>query len=302
MKRFKRWLYRKISTRYMNNCSAYNSLEVRKSCRSKAQARAGFAKGDIPHAKGLIFFNPFKAIAFAQTHGFPLVVKPNVSGYSRGSYFPINNYWQLWQAIFWARLWWPTSVIETYLLGHNYRVVVIDNEIMSVIERFPPFVIGDGKSTIDQLIDAENQTRMDMQLHPVMYPIEKSKTVLKELRKQGLSLNSVPIQGQHVTLFFRVALAPGGIVKTIDKATLPEANKDLFLKVLKLFDANILGIDVIMKTGIDQPWQEQECILLEVNSRPYLKMHDFPRYGQKENLSEYYRKLDSLDVKEKDIF
>ena len=75
----------------MGGCSNYNSLEVRKSCRSKEQARDKFQQGNIPYAKGLIFFNPFAAIRFAKEHGFPLVIKPNVSGFSRGSHFPIRN-------------------------------------------------------------------------------------------------------------------------------------------------------------------------------------------------------------------
>ncbi len=86
-------------------------------------------------------------------YGFPLVIKPNVSGYSRGSYFPITNHKELWKAALLAKIWWPTSIIEQYLQGKNYRVVVVKNEIMSIIRRYPPFIIGDGRSSIEQLID-----------------------------------------------------------------------------------------------------------------------------------------------------
>ncbi|WP_413700886.1 cyanophycin synthetase [Psychromonas sp. KJ10-10] len=286
----------------MDGCSNYNSLSVRKSCRSKEQARNKFKQGGIAHAQGLIFFNPFKAIKFAKQHGFPLVIKPNVSGFSRGSHFPIRNYKELWKAIFFAKCWWPFTVVEQYLQGHNYRVVVANGKIMSVLERYAPFVIGDGKSTIEQLIDVENKTREEMGLYPCMHPLQKGPQTTSFLKKSGYDLQTVPTKNENVTLFYRISLAPGGVVEVIDKSLLPEANKTLFKDVLKLFDANILGIDVIMEKGITLDHNEQKVIFLEVNSRPYLKMHSYPRYGKAEDLSVHFDELDSLDISQPDTY
>jgi D-alanine-D-alanine ligase-like ATP-grasp enzyme len=302
MKWLKAKIYHWISQRYMQGCSSYNNLDVRRSCRSKEQGRAKFAEGGLPHARGLIFFSPFKAISFAKEYGFPLVIKPNVSGYSRGSYFPINNFKQLWKAILLAKIWWPTTVIEQYLKGDNYRVAVIDGKIMSVIQRYPPFVIGNGEDSISSLIDAENAVREEMQLYGSMFPIQKSQRTESYLNQQGLTFNSVPALDEHVELYFRVALAPGGIVRTIDKTTIHADNVELFLDTLKLFKANILGVDIIFENSIKQSYKDQRCILLEVNSRPYLKMHDYPRYGEKEDLSAYYDELDQLDISQADTF
>jgi glutathione synthase/RimK-type ligase-like ATP-grasp enzyme len=295
-------IYHWISQRYMDGCSSYNDLEVRRSCRSKEQGRAKFAEGGLPHARGLIFFSPFRAIIFAKEHGFPLVIKPNVSGYSRGSYFPINNFRQLWKAILLAKIWWPTTVIEQYLQGANYRVVVIEGKIMSVIQRYPPFVIGNGDDSITRLIDTENAVREEMQLYGGMFPIQKNQRTEDHLKKQGLNFDSVPAKDEHIELYFRVALAPGGIVRTIDKTTIHEDNLKLFLDTLQLFKANILGVDIIFENSIEQCHKDQKCILLEVNSRPYLKMHDYPRYGEKEDLSAYYSELDQLDISQPDTF
>ena len=173
MKKLKAIIYAWISEKYMHGCSNYNSLSVRKSCRSKAQGREVFAKNDVPHAKGMIFLWPWTAHRFAKTHGFPLVVKPNVSGYSRGSYFPINTFIELWKAIFLAKIWWPTTVIEQYLQGANYRVLATDHSLISVIRRYPPFIIGNGTNNIGDLIDQENKVRVEMELHPVIFPLEK---------------------------------------------------------------------------------------------------------------------------------
>ena len=300
--KIKKTLYAWISKKFMDGCSNYNSLEVRKSCRSKEQARDKFEQGGIPYAKGEIFFNPFTAIKFAKKFGFPLVIKPNVSGFSRGSHFPIRNYKELWKAIFLAKCWWPFTVVEQYLEGKNYRVVVANGEVVSVLQRYAPSVKGNGSSTIRELMKIENAIREEMKLYPVISPLKESAQTSTFLAKQGLNFDSVPKEGQRVTLFYRISLAPGGVVEVINKQLLPEVNSALFKNVLNLFDANILGIDVILEKGIELDYRAQKCIFLEVNSRPYLKMHDYPRYGKTEDLSAQFEQLDALDIKQSDTF
>lgn len=302
MKYLKKNLYSWIDRLFLHGCSSYNSLAVRKSCRSKAQARDVFAASHIPHAKGVIFFNPWKAHKFARQHGFPLVIKPNVSGFSRGSHFPINNLRELWKAALMVKIWWPVSVVEEYLLGKNYRVLVGNHTIISVIRRYPAFVMGDGISDISALIDKENQLRKEMALYPVIHPIPKNRQIRRYLKKQGLILASIPDKDQQVILFNRISLAPGGVVETIAVDKLPAVNQSLFLDILKRFDANILGIDVIMEQGIEKPYNIQKCIFLEVNSRPFTAMHDVPRYGKVEDLSAHFQRLDALEIEQQDIF
>lgn len=302
MRKLKALIYAWISERYMHDCSNFNTLTVRKGCRSKAQGRAIFEKNNVPHACGMIFLWPWSAHRFARQHGFPLVIKPNVSGYSRGSYFPIYNYRELYRAIFRAKVWWPTTVIEQYLKGANYRVLTEANGLISVIRRYPPFVIGNGQDTIETLIDTENETRRQMNLYPTIYPIAKNHKAIQHLGKQNLGLSSIPEKDQHVEIFHRVALAPGGAIETIDQNTIPDENKTLFMQVVNMFGANVLGIDVIFEKGIETPHSEQKCIFIEVNSRPYINMHHYPRYGKVEDFSAALAQLEQLDINDKDIF
>ncbi|MCP4294277.1 MAG: cyanophycin synthetase [Proteobacteria bacterium] len=296
MKLLNKMIYKLISRWFMDGCSDYNSLSVRKSSRTKLQARESFAALNIPHAPGRIFLNPIQAVRFVKKHGFPVVIKPNVSGYSRGSHFPINNYKDLWKAAFAVKIWWPTSIIEKYLSGKNYRVVVIKDEIMSVIRRYPPFITGDGHQSIDQLIDQENQVRRSLELHPVIHPVQKNHRTRNHLKKQNLTLSSIPEAGQTIELYNKVALSPGGVVETIDKNSVAPKNRELFLKLLDSFDASIFGIDVIFEKGIEFDFQSQNCIFLELNSRPYLKMHHYPRFGSRQNFDPFYQKLEHLNI------
>ncbi len=302
MKSIKALVYKWVSQKYMAGCSNYNSLQVRKASRSKRQAREMFAKHDIPHAKGTLFINPWTAHKFAKEHGFPLCIKPNVSGFSRGSHFPIRNYRELWKAALWVKVWWPSSIVEQYLLGANYRVLATPDELVSVIRRYPPFVDGNGKDSIASLIQAENTIRESMGLFPTIYPIAQSQQTIEYLAKQGLTLESVPAAGERIYTFNRVALAPGGVVEIIDQTTIPDANRELFLKVIKAFDAKLFGIDVIFEKGIETDYRKQGCIFLEVNSRPYTRMHSVPRYGEAEDLDAFYNEMDSLVVADSDTF
>lgn len=286
----------------MDGCSNYNGLDVRKNSRSKAQARAHFEEFNVPHAKGDLFVNPWKAHKFAKQHGFPLCIKPNVSGYSRGSHFPIRNYKELWKAALMVKVWWPVSVVEQYLLGANYRVLATPDEIVSVIRRYPPFIDGDGKHNIGDLIDIENAVREDMKLAPTIFPIQKSQAVIDYLAKQDLTLESIPAADERIYVFNRVALAPGGVVETIDKDTIPQANQELFQRVVKDFNANLFGIDIIFEEGIEKDFQQQRCIFLELNSRPYIKMHLKPRYNEADDLQPFFDRMDAMAIADSDIF
>jgi len=171
-----------------------------------------------------------------------------------------------------------------------------------ILRRYPPFVDGDGQHNIGDLIDEENAIRKSMNLHPVIFPIKKSAAIAGYLKKQGLDFDSVPAKDERVHLFNRVALSPGGVIETIDIDSVHPDNAALFKDVVKRFDATVLGIDVIFENGIESGQDSQRCIMLEVNSRPYMKMHDVPRYGEKPDLKAFYANMEQLDVADADTF
>lgn len=302
MDSLKRMVYGRIEKRFLVGCSNYNSLATRRNCRSKKLAREMFARHNIPHARGEIFYGLLTPFRFARKYGFPLVVKPNVGGFSRGSHFPIRTYGQLLKAAILVKAWWPSSVVEQYLAGKSYRILVARDRIVSVIRRFPPFVVGDGAATVEELIDRENATRERLRLYPVIHPIAKNGRTLRFLHKNGKRYSSVPKEGETVPLHNRIALACGGVVETIDRTTIHPDNLRLFLRIPHLFDANILGVDAIFAQGIESSYDSQKAIFLEVNSRPYLKMHDVPRYGVNDHIEEYLQKFTGLDIAGKDLF
>jgi cyanophycin synthetase len=292
----KHLLHKFLSRFFLSGCSDYNTLEVRRACRSKAKARASFEENKLPYAQGVSFINPIVAFKFVKKHGFPLVVKPNVGGFSRGAYFPIENKRQLLRACIGVKKWWPVSIVEQYLLGKNYRVVVTKFGIMSILRRYPPFVIGDGIKNIGDLIDEENTTRNEMNLAPVSQGIPKNLAIKSHLKRQKMDFSSVPTAGKKIYLHYKISLNLGSSVEIIDKSILTPANEASLKQSLSYFDANVLGVDVICKQGIEVDFSKQECIFLELNSRPFLLMHDKPRYGKREDLSGFYNKLNQITL------
>lgn len=294
--KIKKIIYAWIEDKFMHGCSDYNSLEVRRLCRSKKQARDMFAKHNVPHAKGLVFINPYSAYKFVKEHGFPIVLKPNVGGYSRGSFFPIMNFRDFWKAMFFVKLWWPSSVVEQYLLWKNYRIVTTKEGVDIAMERYPSFVIWDGKKTIWEMIDEENSIREEMKLAPIIYKIKKSGKVAGYIKKLGYSFDTVLPEGKKISLYHRVSLAPGGILETVEVDTITPKNKEIFMQILNDFGANIFGIDVIMEKWVEVDYDKQKTIFLEVNSRPYLEMHRKPRYGKPADLAPLDEKLSKIEI------
>lgn len=298
----KHLLYRFLSVFLLSGCSHYNPLKVRQACRSKSQAKAIFAKNKLSCAEGEVFINPVKAFLFAKKYGFPLVIKPNVGGFSRGAYFPIENNWQLLKASILVKKWWAVSIIERYLLGQNYRIVMTKFGLMSIIKRYPPFVIGDGKLSIAALIDQENQARQAMGLFPAVNPIPKNSAIRRHLKKQYLTFDTVLKKGRRIYLHHKISLKLGSVVRVMDKANLSTHNQQKAAQVLDFVGANILGIDVICEHGLEVDFEQQKCIFLELNSRPLLSISEFPRFGKKQDLSVFYQQLDALKIDNKNIF
>lgn len=300
--KIKKLIYAWIEKTFMNWCSDYNSIEVRRACRSKKQAREMFKQHNVPHAAWLVFLNPYTAYKFVEKHGFPIVLKPNVWGFSRGSHFPIENYADFWKAMFFVKLWWPTSVIEEYLLWKNYRVVATKWSVDIAMQRYPAFVVWNWEKTISELIDEENKIRVSMDLLPIIHEIEKSSKIKKHINKQWFTFDSVLENNKTVELYHRVSLAPGWVLETVETSDITEKNKKLFIDIIDMFDANIFGIDVIMEQGIDIDYDQQKCIFLEVNSRAYLEMHRKPRFWLPADLWPLHEKLSKIEIRWKGIF
>lgn len=236
---------------------------------TKNKSKKFFTAHTIPIAEGSRFFQSKTAIEYGMKLGFPLVVKPNTGSLSVHATYPISSRNELVEAVRIAQQYRPDIIVERFIEGHLYRATVIGRQCIFVCRKDPAHVIGDGISTIHDLIDQKNSTR----------ETEEQSATLHKIPPEGLLVKSdyIPKFGERVILHKKCILSLGcDIISCTDALHID--NRKLFLEIADLLKTDLIGIDFICP-DISKSWHEQQAAVIEVNSLPYLDMHAFPSDG-----------------------
>ncbi|MFC1598038.1 hypothetical protein ACFL2M_00710 [Patescibacteria group bacterium] len=247
----------------------------------KPTAKKFLKKHGVPVAKGGHFLSAKKALRYGRELGFPLVVKPSGGSLSYHTTLDINSDEDLARAIGVAKQYRPDIIVERFVDGHLYRASVIGRQGVFVCRKRRAHVVGDGHSTIAELIERKNH-------HPLRGATQQKNTTLHEiplddalqhnLEAQDLTLQSVSAADQTVFLQQKYVLSHGCDIIGATEQTHPK-NQELFRRIAELLNTNLVGIDVIC-ADISQPYTEQKFAVLETNSLPYIDMHQFPSHGE----------------------
>lgn len=213
---------------------------------------------------------------------FPLVYKPHAGQHGKGVITGINSLQEAELAFTSAR---QNCLFEETLQGVEYRVVCVNYQFTAAAFRKPAYVVGDGKQTIQQLITVKNQHPWRAEGHAGNLSLIKADNVMKKLlADNNLSLESVPAKDQEVLLRTTANLSTGGEAWDVSDQVSSE-NKELFEKIAKACDLNVIGID-IMCQSLDKPIVDQpHAGVIEVNASPGLRMHHFPVLGNPINVA-----------------
>ena len=218
--------------------------------------------------------------------GFPLVIKPIDGNHGRGITVDINNYDDALVAFHHAKDSSRSGaiIVEKFITGEDYRLLVINNHLVAAAIRTPAHVIGNGKSTIQELIDEVNSDpRRGYGHEKVLTQIttnELTKTLIKDA---GYGLDSVIKDGERLILKDTANLSTGGTAEDITDIIHP-ANVSMAERISKVIDLDICGID-IMTTDITKPISETGGAVLEVNAGPGFRMHLAPTTGLPRNVA-----------------
>ena len=216
--------------------------------------------------------------------GFPLVVKPIDGNHGRGITVNITNYEDALIAFHMAKKVSNKIIIENFIQGEDYRLLVINNVLVAAAKRTPAHVIGDGESTITQLVDEVNKDpRRGYGHENVLTQItinELTKTILAAI---GYTQDSIPLEGEVVVLKDTANLSTGGTAEDVTDIVHP-SNVSMAERISKIIDLDICGID-IMTTDISQPLEETNGAVLEVNAGPGFRMHLAPTKGLPRNVA-----------------
>ena len=211
---------------------------------------------------------------------FPLVMKPLKGVTGTGVITGIADFTEAQNHYLKTAAQYPKVLFEEHLQGEDYRVTCVKHKVSAIALRVPAYIIGDGKSTIAELVSTENKKRENTDL----YPIILDDVAQDYLTKNALNENSIPQLDEKVTVRGNCNLATGGVTINVPLDEVHPQNIELFEKVSRAFSLDLLGLDV-MAQNLEQPITTQEKAgLIEVNHNPDLMVHFSPYEGESVNI------------------
>lgn len=169
-------------------------------------------------------------------------------------------------------------IIEEFHGGlKSYRVLVFNKRVIGVVRRYPASVVGDGKHTIKELVELTNQQRaID---NPVLGPIvlDDEETQIR-LHALGLDIDNIPTAGVRVVLCYTSNAIRGGSFASKGTEICKE-NRQLMIRAAAILNLNLAGIDIEC-TDINIPFSASRGVVIEVNHRPNIRIHEFPMSGE----------------------
>jgi D-alanine-D-alanine ligase-like ATP-grasp enzyme len=234
----------------------------------------------VPHGRAVV--SAADAWKAAQEIGFPVVVKPCNANHQRGISIELSTEPEILKAYDWAIKDGETNeiLVEQFAIGHHHRLLVVGNQLVAAAKGHNESVLGDGISTIEQLVDRENQDprRGEAYTDPLGL-IKLSEPAIIELNKQGYHLQSVPADGKRV-----VVRRTGDLTTDCTEAVHPDTAEQAVLAA-RVVGLDIAGLD-ILANDISVPLLEQRGAVVEVNAGPALSPHVSPLYGKPQKVGD----------------
>ncbi|MER2996851.1 cyanophycin synthetase [Pontibacter populi] len=239
----------------------------------------------IPVPKGTTVYTQEELRRAITWLGFPVVTKPLDGHHGKGATINIMNLNDAKKGFLEARKYSQAVMVEQYITGFDFRLLVINGKFVAAAKRTPAMVIGDGVSTIKQLIDKENNDpRRGIGHEKVLTRIKIDKHTQALLKSNELTTQSVIPEGQEVYLKSTANISTGGTATDVTDLVDPY-NILMAERIAGIVGLDICGIDV-MTSDIAIPLNETRGAVLEVNAAPGFRMHISPTFGLPRNVAE----------------
>jgi cyanophycin synthetase len=251
---------------------------------NKAATKRILKEANIPVPLGEVITSQDELKEVIESVGYPIVIKPLDGNHGKGATVNINDWQHAVVAFSRAKEHAGKVVIEKYIEGDDYRVLVINNKFVAAAKRTPAYVIGNGRNSIQQLVDEVNKDPRRGECHEKVLTTIKIDAVTRELlEKKHYSLETILPEGEVLYLKPTANLSTGGTATDVTEDIHP-ANIPLFERISRTVGLDICGIDIIAPS-IDTPIVENGGAVIEVNAAPGFRMHLEPTYGKPRNVA-----------------
>jgi cyanophycin synthetase len=259
-------------------------LGVELACDKEATKRILSSTGvPVPRGTVINFLDDLQE-AVEYVGGYPIVIKPLDGNHGRGITIDIQNREEAEAAYDAARQVSRSIIVERYYNGRDHRVLVVNGKVVAVAERVPAHVVGDGRSTIAELIEETNKDPNRGDGHDkILTKIELDRTSYQLLERQGYTLDSILAKDEICYLRATANLSTGGIAVDRTDEIHPE-NVWLAQRIVKIIGLDIAGIDIVT-SDISRPLREVDGVIVEVNAAPGFRMHVAPSQGIPRNVA-----------------
>lgn len=239
----------------------------------------------IPVPKGTVIRSEEGLKDAVERYGYPLVIKPIDGNHGKGNTTNITTYEQALKAFEAAKQYSRSVIVEKFITGFDFRVLVINYKFICAALRTPASVIGDGEHTIQWLIDETNKDpRRGYGHEKVLTQITIDQFTQKMLDEKGYTLETIPSKKELVLLKPTANLSTGGTSTDVTDEVHP-VNIFMAERIARIIGLDICGID-IMAPDLKRPVTENGGAILEVNAAPGFRMHVEPSEGIARNAAE----------------
>lgn len=239
----------------------------------------------IPVPYGKVVFSEISAQMVSKQIGLPVVIKPFDANQGKGVHLNLKNKNEIIAAFKDASKYSNGIIVEQYISGRDYRVLVVGGKVCAVAERLPALVIGDGEHTIEELVKIINEDpRRGEQHEKALTKIRLDAVADKLLKLNNMTRESVPSVGEIVKLRGNANLSTGGTAVDCTDLIHPD-NADIAVRAANAIGIDIAGIDIVTE-DISKSVYDTGGAVVEVNTAPGIRMHLYPSKGTPRNVAE----------------
>jgi cyanophycin synthetase len=241
----------------------------------------------LPVPKQALVYSRDDALQAARRIGYPVVIKPLNANHGRGISIDLSDPDLVAKAFDLARENNRGSrgvIVESFIRGLDHRMLVVNGALIAVSKRVPGHVVGDGKRSIEALLEEVNaDPRRGVGHEKVLTRIELDAKALEHLEELGYTKDTIPPDGEVVYLRSTANLSTGGTAIDVTDIVHPD-NRDMAVRAVKAIGLDIGGVDFLC-SDISKSYKETGAAICEINAAPGFRMHVAPSAGTPRNVA-----------------